>query len=181
MTGVGRNSQYNRSTEGWPVRSGNAQRNASLLLCLITISLVFVPGCLWSRPSPTEDPQASVVRLRNDLINFAKGNLDEITGSTGPEESYILIYGYQEYPLNPLPISETLQKKLKAIWPRPTEMYVLAHVYGDDIKEYTQWERTGSNYGPYLSPTLFMIRGNPFRITKKEEESGNHRVVMEIK
>ncbi|HXG67170.1 MAG TPA: hypothetical protein VNO70_18855 [Blastocatellia bacterium] len=178
MTGMGRNSQYNRSTGDWPVRLGNAQRNASLLLCLVTISLV-VPGCLRSRPAPTEDPQASVVRLRNDLINFAKGNLDEITGSTGPEESYILIYGYQEYPLNSLPISESLQKKLEAIWPRPTEMHVLVHVYGDDIKEYTEWELNGPNYHPYLSPTLFMIRGNPFRITKKESE--NHRVVMEIK
>lgn len=153
-------------------------RMASLLTLLI-ISIVFVPSCMSSKPAPTDDPQASVVKLRDELISFAKGNSNEITGRTEPEESFVLIYGYLTLPLDSLPISEPLQKKLQAISPpASTENYVLAHVYRDDIKEYTTWHSGGDNYHPLLSPSLFMIRGNPFKIVKKEV--GNYHVDMKI-
>lgn len=83
------------------------------------------------------------------------------------------MFGYQEG-LDSLPVSETLQKRLEAIRPRPTEMYVLAHVHGDDIKEYAEWERHNENYHAGLWPMPFMIRGDPFKITAREKGTSQH-------
>jgi len=153
-------------------------RLSNALLYIVLSSLCLVLVACFEGPRRTDDPYSSVVKLRYELIRFAKGERNEVTGRTEPEEAYILMYGYQE-PLDSLSISETLQKKLRAISPRPTEMYVLAHVYGDDIKEYTEWELTNEqNDHALLWPMPSMIRGDPFEITARER--GRHSVVMKI-
>jgi hypothetical protein len=167
--------QIGHLTAIWDSRLRSRLRNALLYILLPSLSLVLV-SC-FQGPRLTEDPQSSVVKLRYELIAFAKGELNEVTGRTEPEEAYILMYGYQE-PLDSLSISGTLQEKLKAIRPRPTEMYVLAHVHGDDIKEYTEWERHNENYHAGLWPMPFMIRGDHFKITARERE--RHSIVMKI-
>lgn len=132
-----------------------------LLICCLLIN-----GCQYG-PRQTQDPQSSVVRLRGELIALAKGESDEIIGKTGQQEAYILMYGY-EGKLDSLGVSETLRRKLEGIAPRPTEMYVLAHVKNDDVTEYTEWELSAENYHALLWPTPFMFRGDPFKVTAKE-------------
>jgi hypothetical protein len=90
---------------------------------------LFYLNCLCCSVGPkyTEAPRSTVVGLRYALVGFAKGQSESVTGRTEPAEAYILMYGY-ENDLGTLPISEILQKKLKEIAPRPTEMYVLAHI-----------------------------------------------------
>jgi hypothetical protein len=152
-------------------------RTAPLVLALFVVCLSLI-SCS-QKPGYTEDPQSSVVKLKNDLVRFSKGELNEVTGTTAPEESYILMYGYPERPLDSLPISEALLKRVKAIAPPSSyEVYVLARVSGDEIKEYTRWESRGSDDHPLLTPVAFMIHGNPFRITAQERE--DYRVVMKL-
>jgi len=156
----------------WAWVTNNVQAFAPAL----GICLIFVSCSLGSRY--TEDPKSSVGRLRLELVAFAKGQLESVTGKTEPEEAYILMYGYEKE-LDSLPISHGLQKKLEAIAPRPTEMYVLARVHGDDIKEYTEWDLGHEdNYHPLLWPMPFMIRGDPFKITATKREP--HSVDMKL-
>ena len=163
-------------TTNWVSRFRSARGSVSLNVALLIVCLVLASCSEGSRR--TEDPRSSVVRLRYDLIAFAKGEVGEVTGKTESEECYILMYGYQA-PLDSLPISERLQKRLKAISPRPTEMYVLAHVYGDDVREYTEWELTDEvNDHALLWPMPFIIRGDPFKVTAQERE--RHKIVIRV-
>jgi hypothetical protein len=114
----------------------------------------------------TEETSSKVVKLRNDVRAFARGDLGEVTGQTGSEEIYVLLYGYQR-PLNELPISEKLQRELRDLTPYDYERYVLVRIVGDDIEEYTRWE---PGREPLLSPVPFLIRGSPFRIKAESRE-----------
>lgn len=146
----------------------------SLVLVLVYLNCL----CCSVGPKYTEDPRSTIVGLRYELVAFANGQSESVTGRTEPAEAYILMYGY-ESDLDTLPISEILQKKLKELAPRPTEMYVLAHIYGNQIEEYTEWDLGhDDNYHPLLWPMPFLIRGDPFKITARQREP--HRVVMKI-
>jgi hypothetical protein len=124
-------------------------------------------GLLSCRSSKeTNDPRSAVIKLRNDLRSFAVGNLQEVRGQTPQNESYVLLYGYQGS-LDSLPIPESLKRALKDLTPTDYERYVLVHIVGDEIKEYTQWE-PGND--PLLSPLPLMIPGNGFRITAEQRE-----------
>ncbi len=153
--------------------SGRAPNNAHI--STVAVGICLLVSCSLG-PRYTEDHKSSVGALRLELVALAKGQLESVTGSTEPEEAYILMYGYEKE-LDTLPVSQRLQKKLKAIAPRPTEMYVLAHVHGDDIKEYTEWDLGHKdNDHPLLWPMPFLIRGDPFRITTIERD--RNRVVI---
>ncbi len=142
--------------------------------------LVVAYCCLIScqHPGHTTDPNSNVVKLRDRLIDLAKGQTDVVTGKTEEGETYILMYGY-ERPLDTLPISEALKKDLAAIRPRPTQMYVLALATGDYIREYTDWVITNEqNDHPKIWPMPFIITGDPFRITVTKREP--HSVDIQI-
>jgi hypothetical protein len=130
------------------------------------VPLLLLCGVLSCRSKDTDDPQSAVVKLRNDLRSFVTGNLQEVRGQTLQNESYVLLYGYQG-PLDSLPIPESLQRDLKDLTPYDYERYVLVHIVGDEIKEYTQWEPGNE---PLFSPVPLMIRGSPFTITAKQRE-----------
>lgn len=131
----------------------------------IVLLLVFC-GFLSCRSKETNDPQSAVVKLRNGLRSLAVGNLQEVRGQTLQNESYVLLYGYQGS-IDSLPIPESLKRNLKDLTPTDYERYVLVHIVGDEIKEYTQWE-PGDD--PLLSPIPLMLRGSPFRITAEQRE-----------
>lgn len=108
-------------------------RNRGLPVIALAGIALFASGCEDSGLVPTEDPEASVVRLRNDLIEFAKGGLGGLTGLTHERESFILIDGYPTRWVEELAIPEPVKAKLKAINPPLTERYVLARANGSEF------------------------------------------------
>lgn len=140
----------------------------ALSLIPLVVAYCCIISCQHSRH--TTDPNSSVVKLQHELIALAKGEIDEIKGSTGEGEAYILMYGY-ERPLEDLPISEGLKERLAAIRPRPTQMYVLSLAQGDYIREYTDWEITNEqNEHPLIWPMPIIISGESFKITAAKRE-----------
>jgi len=147
-------------------------RFATSTMALSTIALlpllVSSAALVSCNSGDTEDPHSNIVKLRNDLRGIATGALQEIRGQTLPEESYVLLYGYQvRGSLHYLPISETLQDKLEALTPYDYERYVLVHVVGNKIKEYTRWE---PGHDPVFRRVPFLIDGDPFIITVEARE-----------
>ena len=114
----------------------------------------------------TEDPGSPVVKLRNDLKALAIGDLDEVKGETSPQESYVLLYGYQG-PIEDLPVSEKLQQKLKSLTPYDYERFVLVHIVNDEVIEYTRW---AAGDDPKFGRVPFLIRGQRFRITVEQRD-----------
>ena len=142
-------------------------RLEALLLSLILSSTVI--ACR----SSTTDPNSKVIQLKGRLIEFAKGNITEIEAQTAPGEMYILLSGYPETVAEKqLPISEQLRDKLKRIMPpQSSEMLVLARITDDEVQEYTEWNYTGADYHPVLSPVPVVIKGSPYRIKRKPGRS----------
>jgi hypothetical protein len=133
-----------------------------VLLC----SLSFCGLLMACEPRYTEESSSPVVKLRNDLKALAIGDLDEVKGETSPQESYVLLYGYQG-PIEDLPVSEELQQKLKSLTPYDYERFVLVHIVNDEVKEYTRW---AAGDDPQFTRVPFLIRGQPFRITVEKRE-----------
>lgn len=174
MTKPRKNKSDNILLTRWPSGFDNSSCRRLGLLLSIGICMVLACSTLGSKPPYTENSQANVVKLRNDIIDLAKGSINEIVGRTERNETYILLYGYPERSLDSLGIPETLREKIEAISPSLTERYVLAHTIGSDIKEYTEWTRSSR----LLSPVPLLIRGDPFRITP--QVSGEHWVDLKI-
>lgn len=100
----------------------------------------------YSRAKWTNDAEADVVQLRNKIFELVKGNINEITGNTAPEEIYILAPG--------------------------DGRWALAHVFKEEVIEGTYFERgwpgdeqNQSHPGP-ITPRLLEIRGNPYKLSK---------------
>jgi hypothetical protein len=148
------------------LKFGVATWPSGLTTMMLLPLLAFCAAFVSCKNEYTKDPQSDVVKLRNDLRDFAAGNLQEVRGHTLQNDTYVLLYGYQG-PLDSLPIPETLQRELKALTPYDYERYVLVHIVGDEIKEYTQWE-PGDD--PLFWPLPLMIRGDPFKITAEQRE-----------
>jgi hypothetical protein len=155
------------------IRQNQIINSQSILL--VSLLLLFLISC----KQPTDKPETKVVKLRTKLIELSKGNINEIEGKTAPEESYILLYGYsQPSELKQLPISESLRRKLEDIFPPQSyEVYVLAHTSQDTILEYTQWECGGFQSHPLIGPTPFLIQGDPYKITKKQD---GYSIIIEL-
>jgi hypothetical protein len=147
-------------------------------IVILVVLLLFLCGC---KKEPTEDLSTNVVQLRDRLIDLARGNITEVTGSTVPEESYILLYGFSEASsLKSLPISDSLRVKLEGIHPPHFyERWVLAHVYKDDIQEYTEWEHTDNYYHTVLIQTPLVIKGAPYKLIKELGDQG--RMVIKVR
>jgi hypothetical protein len=134
---------------------------------VLLISTVISSGCT-AHYNFTEAENSKTVNLRNQLISLAKGEMKEIRGNTGADEGYVLMYGYMnDIREGNLSLSDRLRSKLSDISPpKDYEIYVLAHVQGDNILEYTEWNDDGKRLPdhPYIkSPVI--IRGNPYRVT----------------
>lgn len=138
------------------------RRLSTFGLVMLTSFLSLLVAC---ERRATEDPDSPTVRLRNNLRAIATGTIDNVSGKTLPNESYVLLYGYQG-PIDSLPISPSLQNKLADLVPVDYERFVLVHTVGDDVTEYTQWE---AGEAPLFSQLPFLIRGNPFRVTGKRQ------------
>lgn len=98
----------------------------------------------------TEAENSRTVNLRNQLMSLAKGEMIEMTGNTGADEGFVLMYGYMnDIREGDLPLSNNLRSKLADISPKKDyEEYVLAHFQGDNILEYTKWLSHGKSYHP---------------------------------
>jgi hypothetical protein len=135
---------------------------ACSVLAAVMFSVTVVAALLAFEMGPTEDPESSVVELRNKLKEIAFGTADSVSGSTLPNECYVLLYGYHgPRPVDQLPVSPALRSKLHRLTPGSYERYVLVRAIGDEVQEYTQWE---SGDQPQL-PVPLLIRGDPFTIT----------------
>ena len=101
-----------------------------------------------SRATWTNDPEYHVVQLRNKIVELVKGNISELTGTTVPDELYILAPG--------------------------DGRYALARVWKEEIIEgtYFEWgwpQNKENQSNPLLiMPRWLEIRGNPYKITKGE-------------
>lgn len=102
----------------------------------------------YSRATWTDDPKYNVVQLRNKIVELVEGRISEVTGATVPEEIYVLAPG--------------------------DGRYTLTHVRREKIIEGTYFEwgfpcNQENQFNPLLIiPRLLEIRGNPYKITKKE-------------
>jgi hypothetical protein len=137
--------------------------NKSALCCAVLLIGVAAMNC-GTDARLVNNPNSPTVKLRDELMELAKGNIDKITGTTKEGEGYVLRYGYEaDMEIRSLPISATLCDKLDKIRPpEDTEIYVLAHYQGDEILEYTRWRNAVDfPYHPnYETPQL--ITGNPY-------------------
>ncbi len=145
---------------------GGAEEYWVLFRTVCSILLIATSLCVGCRQDAraTNDSSSKVVKLRDGLISLAEGKRAEIGGELKPEEGYILLYGYGR-PLSSLSVSPALLAKLERVAPpRDYEIHVLVHTYGDDIVEYTRWERANELWHPALSPTPLQISGQHYRI-----------------
>lgn len=95
-----------------------------------------------SRAKWTDDPKYKVVQLRNKILELITGKISEVTGVTTPEEIYVLAPG--------------------------DGRYTLTRVYGEKIVEGTYLTEKDQLSSMIVEPRLLEIRGNPYKITKKE-------------
>lgn len=113
----------------------------------------------YSRARWTDDPEYIVVQLRKRIVELVEGRISEITGTTTPEEMYLLAPG--------------------------DGRYALARVCEEEIIEGTYFERgwpcnqEDPSSPLIIIPRLLEIRGHPYKITKKEEPQLSH-VVLKI-
>jgi hypothetical protein len=150
-------------------------------ICIILlIGSVFQAGCSQkSDYKLTNDENSSTVKLRNELMDFARGTTKELIGHTQPDEGFVLMYGYMlTNSMENLPFSATLRSKLEDIRPPDhDESYVLAHFQGDEILDYTEWQNGGKVFPPHpLLEAPVVIRGNPYKLTLDVNDLG--RVIV---
>lgn len=141
------------------------------ICAVLLLDLTLQVGCKQQRSyNYTEDENSKTVKLRNELISLSGGKTKEITGSTGADEGYVLMYGYMSTEsLYQLPIPSTLQAKLEDIRPpRDYEVYVIAHFRGNDIVEYTKWRNDGSFPEHFIINVPLLIRGSPYKGRRKD-------------
>jgi hypothetical protein len=153
----------------------------SKIICIIlVIGSVFYAGCsLTPAYNLTNDENSSTVKLRNELMDFARGKTKELMGNTQPDEGFVLMYGYMlDNSMENLPLSATLRSKLEDISPPDhDEVYVLAHFQGDEILDYTEWENDGRKFPSHpLLEAPVVIRGNPYKLTLDVNDKG--RVIV---
>ena len=141
---------------------------ASLILLLLILS------CTSCRDRYTEDPQSDVVKLRDNLKALASGDIQDVNGRIPDGEGYVLLYGYQGS-IESLPVSKALQARLKALTPYDYERYVLAHIVGDKVEDYAEWEAGDSVQFKHVP---FLIRGNPYRLVVETREQ--HLVAIRL-
>jgi hypothetical protein len=125
----------------------------------------------------TNDENSSTVKLRNELMDFARGKTKELVGHTQPDEGFVLMYGYMlTNSMENLPLSANLRSKLEDIRPPDhDESYVLAHFQADEILDYTKWETDDIPNHPLLEAPV-LIRGNPYKLTLDVNDLG--RVIV---
>jgi hypothetical protein len=141
---------------------------ASLILLLLILP------CTSCRDGYTEDPQSDVVKLRDNLNALASGDLQDVNGRIPDGEAYVLLFGYQGS-IESLPVSKGLQSRLEALTPLDYERYVLAHIVGDKVEDYTKWEAGDSVQFKHVP---FLIRGNPYRLVVETREQ--HLVAIRL-
>ena len=112
----------------------------------------------WSAAVIVDDPNSSIVKLRNRIIDLVEDRLPEIEGVTASEESYLFHNG------------------------RPDE-YCLARIVNGELKEISYFNPGWPCDEDKLSrlevdPRPLLIEGNPFRITKKRETAS--QIVLEV-
>jgi len=101
-------------------------------------------GAKW-----TNDTETEVVQLRNNIVELVKGNVNEITGNTVPEEYYILA---------------------------PSDgRWALAHVLKEKIIDGTYFERNwpgneqNQSHAQPIILRLLEIRGNPYKLSTRHD------------
>jgi hypothetical protein len=142
-----------------------------IICTILLLGSVLHASCSPSYNYP-EDQDSNTLRLRDDLMKLTRSEIKEITGTTQPDEGYVLMYGYMlDNSMESLPISDSLRSKLEDIRPpNSIEIYVLAHFQGDDILDYTRWQNDGKVFAPHPNPICpFVIRGSAYRIKLKNQ------------
>jgi hypothetical protein len=113
----------------------------------------------YSDATWTDDPEYIVVQLRKRIVELVEGRISEVNGTTSPEEKFLLAPG--------------------------DGRYALARVRKDEIIEgtYFEWGWPGNQENPssplIIIPRLLEIRGDPYKITKKEDAQLS-QVVLKI-
>ncbi len=107
----------------------------------------------YSRAKWTNDPKYSVVQLRNRVLELIEGRISEVTGVTASEEIYVLAPG--------------------------DGRYTLTRVCGEKIVEGTYLNEKDQFSPLAVIPRLLEIRGNPYKITRKES-SQISQVVLNV-
>ena len=155
-------------------------RRAVIIFSIILSIALFAVSLTMKRNKRTDASNSSVVILKDRLIELARHNISEITGETTSDESYILLYGYgAQAKIKSLIISENLRSQLKDIAPPEYyEKYILAHIYNNEVQEYTGWEITDEeNWHPHFVINSPMIQGKPYRLVWGEGESATQTLV----
>ncbi len=96
----------------------------------------------YSRAKWTDDPKYSVVQLRNEVLELIAGRISEVAGVTAPDEIFVLAPGDRRY--------------------------TLTRVCGEKIVEGTYLSEKDQVSPLVFIPRLLEIRGNPYKIIKKE-------------
>jgi|SRR6185295_17629546 len=154
--------------------TGNAFRHSLLSLSLL---FLLVEGC----SKRTDDPERTVVKLRDRIMDLVAGRASEIIESGGRGEYYVFLDGYMsEDSFRSLAIPRSLQVELARISPSD-EKYALARIVDDHVTEYTffphGWPRDPSNTSQsiLIKPCPLVINGNS-RIIKNR--SSNNETIL---
>ena len=151
-----------------------------ILISTLFIIAYFNFGC--SRY--TDNPQNTVVKLRDGIVDLVEGRTNELTGNPTTGETFVFIDGYMSAPsdFRSLAVTPNLRNDLAQIVPH-TERYVIARIRGDRIEEYTYFEQgwprdPADKQSPIIIKSCPLLIEGDYKIRKEYNSDG--QVVLKV-